>query len=173
MSDNVPKLEILFNFIRSSIRNYTSIHADFDLVAFWNLIKDILPKNVRAEKKWIELSHDIINSTMDLPEYYINGWGKKGTILDNQALIEQVRIPLTREANLCNIIQLAIFIGYSMRSKQHKMPIQPNEKLCNYIHKSDIITISESITDIKLTEIVNKVTKYKPSNMDYKKYSIG
>lgn len=152
------KLEHLFYMVMEKAYRYRKKNKHFDGLAFWQPIKNELSDydNVSA-KSWKKVNPVLIKKIMDLPEYYIDGYGNKNMIELNHFLIQQVRIPLQEKPSLRKIIQVALNIGQfnGVVSDNFVIKNKNLNKLTTYISKEDIVNMSDSIPD----DLIDKIKK--------------
>lgn len=104
-------LEYLFNLILTTAENKRKANYEFDGKAFWQPIKNQLSDEPLELIKFKKIPKKIVESIMQLPEKYIDGYGKEKMIESNHFLIQQVRIPTTEHLSIRKIMQIALNIG--------------------------------------------------------------
>lgn len=93
---------------------------------------------------------------MKLPEFYINGFGKKEIIEENHFIIQTVRIPVIEKPSLRKIMQIALNIGQYLghnntnmlkknKIKDYVDNMTMNTKLINVLEESDIKKILKKL----------------------------
>ena len=119
--------------------NYT-----FDGKAFWQPIKSILSTSKWKAIKWKNQSKIKYNKIMNIPEFYINGYGKTEIIEKNHFLIQTVRIPQINEPSLKKVCQIALNIG---QYQGYTNKIIENNSIKHYLLKSDYNVLLKDILD--------------------------
>jgi hypothetical protein len=167
---NRNRLEILFDIVlQKSYLLRSKNPYKFDGLAFWQPIKKILePLDIYQAKKWKSISKSITEKIMSLPEYYIDAYENKKLIEQNHFIIQQVRIPNKENPTIKKIIQLALNIGQYKGTPCKDLFLSKDEykkfklnTLDRYISESDIIELSNYISDEILEEIEKYLKKFK------------
>ena len=92
--------------LRKNVKNADGLH-------FWQNVKSLLANHDDKIVEWLTMDDNDpqYKEIMSLPEYTINGYGKKSTIELNHFNIQIVRIPKTDEASIRKIMQIAQNLG--------------------------------------------------------------
>tara|TARA_X000000950_G_scaffold287702_1_gene401143 strand:- start:1754 stop:2212 length:459 start_codon:yes stop_codon:yes gene_type:complete len=148
-------VEVLFEKIIEVSKKKRLRNRSFDGKKFWQPIKEILSKSNWKANKWKTQSKKQYKLIMNIPEYYINGEGKKLIIEENHFLIQTVRIPNTDSPTLKKICQLALNIGqYQGYTKKNL----ENNNINSFLQKKDSNILLKDILDkeeiIKLKKIL-------------------
>ena len=145
-------INLLFKEIITISREKRLNNRSFDGKKFWQPIKDVLSESNWKASKWKTQSKKNYKKVMNIPEYYINGYGKTIIIEENHFLIQTVRIPETEEPTLKKIGQIALNIGQYEGYTRKKLE---NSNIKYFLKKKD--------SDILLKDILNKkeITKLK------------
>ena len=104
-------IETLFDQIRKIAKHKNQTDVSFDGKKFWQPIKIILSDSTWKATKWKKQSKTKYEEIMNMPEFFINGYGNNIKIPENHFLIQTVRIPTNEEPSLKKICQIALNIG--------------------------------------------------------------
>jgi hypothetical protein len=133
-------MEKIWDFICDASQNLHKKNADVQ--KFWRPIEKLLAKyDNKIKFSWIskKRTKKDIAKVMALPERVINGLGMKGTIEENHAIIQTVRIPINEKPCLSSLMKIALNIGQYTTKKRAKKWMHID---C-YISKKDIKSINE------------------------------
>jgi len=165
-----PKLEIIFNAVKTKSHQLRHKYPNFDGRAFWQPIKKELAKlntNDFVASHWKPISKVLVHKIMSVPEYQRNGYGNEQIIEPHHFLIQQVRIPTTEKPSIRKIIQLGLNIGQwygkpdKSLMKELKYETLNLNKLSRYVSKKDIEKISKNIPDESIQNIMNYLSTQK------------
>jgi hypothetical protein len=144
----------LFQSIIETSKNKREKNKNFDGKQFWQPIKDILDKSQWKASKWEKQKMKKYNYVMELPEYYINGFGNQQIIEKNHFLIQIVRIPNKEEPSLKKIMQVALnigqYIGYTGKNIK-------NISINNFISSDDSKIMLNNVLDKNSIAELNKL----------------
>lgn len=146
----------LFIRILLYVKKKRSNNKNYDGKRFWRSIKPILSNSKFKAKKWKKIEKKYYNIIMKLPEFYINGFGKKEIIEENHFIIQTVRIPVIEKPSLRKIMQIALNIGQYLghnntnmlkknKIKDYVDNMTMNTKLINVLEESDIKKILKKL----------------------------
>ena len=146
----------LFIKILLYVKKKRNNNKNYDGLKFWRSIKPILNNSKFKAKKWKKMEKKYYNNIMKLPEFYINGFGKKEIIAENHFIIQTVRIPVIEKPSLRKIMQIALNIGQYLghnntntlkknKIKDYVDNMTMNTKLINVLEESDIKKILKKL----------------------------
>ena len=157
------KLEILFNAIVKKFEYLRKHNKNVDGLSLWQPLKQILSSlDHYSAEKFKHISFVLTDKIMNLPEYTKNGYGIDTIIESNHFIIQQIRIPMKDKPTIKKILQLALNIGQWKGYPDntiYKYIDYTNtnlDKLSRYIFSSDIIKLSNLISD----DIYDKIMNY-------------
>ena len=151
--------EYLFNLILTTAEKKRKANSKFDGKAFWQPIKEQLSDDGIENIKFKKISKKIVENIMELPEKYIDGYGKEKMIESNHFLIQQVRIPTTEHLSIRKLMQIALNIGQWKGLPNHKVYFDINygstnlDNIETYITKDSLKKLSKYVNDEKIKNI--------------------
>lgn len=156
------KLEILFNAIIKKFEYLRKHNKNVDGLTLWQPLKQILSSlDHYSAEKFKHISFVLTDKIMKLPEYTKNGYGIDTIIESNHFIIQQIRIPMKDKPTIKKILQLALNIGqwkgYPDNTIYQSIDYNNTnlDKLSRYIFSSDVIKLSNLITDNIYDKIMN------------------
>lgn len=156
------KLEILFNAIIKKFEYLRKHNKNVDGLTLWQPLKQILSSlDHYSAEKFKHISFVLTDKIMKLPEYTKNGYGIDTIIESNHFIIQQIRIPMKDKPTIKKILQLALNIGqwkgYPDNTIYQSIDYNNTnlDKLSRYIFSSDVIKLSNLITDNIYDKIIN------------------
>lgn len=143
-------VESLFEKIKKVSKQYRQNNKSFDGKKFWQPIKIILSETNWKATKWKKQSSAKYSSIMNIPEFYINGFGKTQIIEKNHFLIQTVRLPqgITSLKKICQIaLNIGQYEGYTGITIE-------NNNINNYLLKNDCnVQLKEIFDEHKIKEL--------------------
>ena len=156
------KLEFLFNAIIKKFEYLRKHNKNVDGLTLWQPLKQILSSlDHYSAEKFKHISFVLTDKIMKLPEYTKNGYGIDTIIESNHFIIQQIRIPMKDKPTIKKILQLALNIGqwkgYPDNTIYQSIDYNNTnlDKLSRYIFSSDVIKLSNLITDNIYDKIIN------------------
>jgi len=150
-------IETLFDQIRKIAKHKNQTDVSFDGKKFWQPIKIILSDSTWKATKWKKQSKTKYEEIMNMPEFFINGYGNTIKIPENHFLIQTVRIPTNEEPSLKKICQIALNIG---QYQGYTKKTIKNYNIKNYILNSDCCILLKDILTpqniLKLEQLLQK-----------------
>ena len=141
-------IEQIFNKLRLKSKELNEKNENFDGLKFWRSLKEEFASSNFKSKSWKKISNKIIKNVMQMPEYYIDGYGKQEIIEVNHFLIQSVRIPTQDKPSLRKIMQVALNIGQFQGKKGRSEYMKNRTKCSDYISKKDC--------DIKINTVLSE-----------------
>lgn len=134
----IQTLDDLFELIRKTFRRKKIQYKYFYDEKYWVPIGEILEEITWNAKKWKNVPCDIIKKYMKLPEYYIDGNGKKEKFELNHHVIDSIRIPTNNDPTISNIMKIAVHIGLFQAITHNPYIYESKNALSDFIPKEHL-----------------------------------
>jgi len=156
-------LKLLFDLMRLSSYKLRRDDVNADGLHFWQHVKSLLANHDDKIVEWLAMddNNPQYKEIMSLPEYTINGYGKKSTIELNHFNIQIVRIPKTDEASIRKIMQIALNLG-QYEGTINKRNALKHFQLEHFISDDSINDLESKIPSSFYQEVSNALKNYEP-----------
>ncbi len=151
----IQTVDDLFELIRKTFRRKKLQYKYFYDEKYWHPVNEILNNINWNSHRWKIVSVEDVKKYMKLPEYYIDGNGKKEVYEINHHIIEVIRIPTTKDPTIENILKIGVHLGLFQALTHNNNIYDSKNKLEDFIPKEYIFTrLDEFIgsTDIEFIE---------------------
>ena len=150
-------IETLFDQIMKILKQKRKKNVHFNGKKFWQPIKTILSESNWKATKWREQSKSKYEKIMNMPEFFINGYGNTEIIEKNHFLIQTVRIPKNEEPSLKKVCQIALNIG---QYQGYAKKTIKNNSIKNYLLNSECnILLKDILSNKNILELEKLLQK--------------
>ena len=154
--DNTDKIVKFFDRIVDRVEKLKRDDPKFDEDDIWKKIEDIIKPLEKKKITWKKMGKDLKKSILDLPEFYIDGFGKKHRVDFNHYLMEQIRLPEREDPTLKEVLKMAFNAGLKKGSMKGSKG-SDMDKLKYYVKKKEIDKLSTILDDNVMSQIVSVI----------------
>lgn len=151
-------VEDLFEKLKKISEKKNKENSSFDGLEFWQPIKAALSASDWKASKWKKQSETRYKKIMNMPEFYLNGYGHKSSVIEiNHFLIQTVRIPKNEKPSLRKVCQIALNIGQYQGRANKSMK---NNSIDSFLLKKDSsVKLKDILSPNKIKELESLLDK--------------